>query len=192
MITIGPNVPRRRNAFLRGLGSSVLKLAGWRVTGKVADVPRFVLTGGPHTSNWDFVFALMTLWKLELEVHWIGKHTIFRWPFRGLFTYFGGIPVDRRNPGTLFRDVIRGFSSSNQFILALSPEGTRSKVKRLKPGFHRIARKADVPILPVGVDFKNKEIHFGDLIHTEDDFKAYSAKLRSYWEGFRPKYPEKF
>lgn len=192
MITVGPNVPRRRNAFLRGLGSSVLKLTGWNVTGEVADEPRFVMTGGPHTSNWDFFFALMTLWKLELDVHWIGKHTIFRWPFRRLFTYFGGIPVDRRNPGTLFRDVLHGFSGSNQFILALSPEGTRSKVKRFKPGFHRIARKAGVPILPVGVDFGKKEIHLGDLIQTQEDFKADAAKLRGFWEGFRPKYPEKF
>ncbi len=124
MIDVGPNVPRRRNAFLRGLGSIVLKLAGWKVTGKVADEPRFVLTGGPHTSNWDFIFALMTLWKLELDVHWIGKHTIFRWPFRSLFTYFGGIPVDRRKPGTLFRDVLQGFSGNRPFIFALSPEGT--------------------------------------------------------------------
>ncbi len=192
MIDVGPNVPRRRNAFLRGLGSIVLKLAGWKVTGKVADEPRFVLTGGPHTSNWDFIFALMTLWKLELDVHWIGKHTIFRWPFRSLFTYFGGIPVDRRKPGTLFRDVLQGFSGNRPFIFALSPEGTRSKVERFKPGFHRIARKADVPILPVGVDFGEKEIHFGELIHPEDDFQADAARLRAYWENFRPKYPDQF
>jgi len=192
MIEVGPNVPRRRNAFLRVLGSACLKLARWRVTGKVADVPQFVMVGGPHTSNWDFVFALFTLWKLELDVHWIGKHTIFRWPFRGLFTYFGGIPVDRRKPGTLFRDVLHGFSGNGQFILALSPEGTRSKVKRFKPGFHRIARKVDAPVLPVGVDFKKKIIHLGDLIHTEEDFQADAAKLRAFWEGFHPRYPEKF
>ena len=101
--------------------------------------------------------------------------------------------MDRRNPaGTLLRDVLRGFSESNQFILALAPEGTRSKVKRFKPGFHRFARQAGVPLLPVGVDFRKKEIHFGDLIHTEDDFQADSAKLRAYWEDFLPKYPEKY
>lgn len=192
MIEVGPNVPRRPNAFLRGLGSAGLKLIGWRITGRVADQGRFVMVGGTHTSNWDFVVALMTLWTLELDVHWIGKHTIFRWPFRGLFTYFGGIPVDRRNPGTLFRDVLHGFSDNDQFIMALSPEGTRSKVKRFKPGFHRIARKAGVPVLPVGVDFQKKEIQFGDLIHTEEDFQADAAKLRAFWEGFHPKYPEKF
>ena len=192
MIEIGPRVPRRRNRFLKLVGSTVLGVAGWRITGRIADEPKFVLTGGPHTSNWDFIFALMSVWKLELDVHWIGKHTIFRWPFRGLFQYFGGIPVNRSNPGTLFRDVLHGFGDNDHFVLALSPEGTRKKVKRFKPGFHRIASKARVPIIPAGVDFAEKTLDFGDPIIPGEDFQADAALLRAYWERFTPRFPDQF
>ena len=192
MIEVGNTVPRRRNILLKGIGKGVLRLAGWRITGRIANEPKFVLTGGPHTSNWDFIFALMSVWALELDVHWIGKHTIFRWPFNGLFRYFGGIPVDRRNPGTLLRDVLNGFARNDGFILALSPEGTRSKVKRLKPGFHRIAGKAGVPIMPAGVDFAKKTLHFGEIILPGDDFQSDAARLRAFWEECHPRHPEKF
>jgi 1-acyl-sn-glycerol-3-phosphate acyltransferase len=192
MIEVGKTVPRRRNVLLKGIGTAVLGLAGWRITGRIVDEPKFVLTGGPHTSNWDFIFALMSVWVLELDVHWIGKHTIFKWPFEGLFRYFGGIPVDRKNPGTLLRDVLQGFAGNDGFVLALSPEGTRSKVKRLKPGFHRIASKAGVPIVPAGVDFANKTLHFGEVIIPGDDFQADAARLRTFWEGFQPRFPEQF
>lgn len=192
MIEVGKRVPRRRNVLLKGIGSAVLRIAGWRITGKIADERRFVLTGGPHTSNWDFVFALMSVWKLELDVHWIGKHTIFKWPFKRLFRYFGGIPVDRRNPGTLLRDVLQGFAENEGFVLALSPEGTRSKVKRLKPGFHRFALKAGVPIIPAGMDFASKTLHYGDVIHAGEDFKEVAAQLRAFWAEFEPKYPDQY
>lgn len=192
MIEIGNSVPRRRNALLKMIGSAVLGMAGWRITGRIPDEPKFVLTGGPHTSNWDFVFALMSVWKLELDVHWIGKHTIFKWPFKRLFEYFGGIPVDRRNPGTLLRDVLNGFGGDEGFILALSPEGTRSKVKRLKPGFHRFARKAGVPIIPAGMDFRTKTLHYGDVIHPGEDFATDAGRLRAFWEDFEPRYPAQY
>ncbi len=192
MIEIGPSVARRRNRFLKVIGSGVLRLFGWRLEGSIADVPKFVLTGGPHTSNWDFVFALMSCWKLELDVHWIGKHTIFKWPFRKLFRYFGGIPVDRRKPGTLFRDVLHGFGDNEQFILALSPEGTRSKVNRLKPGFHRIAQKSGVPVIPAGVDFERKVLCFGPVMPMDGDFKDDAAQLKAFWSQFTPKHPDQF
>jgi len=192
MIEIGRQVPRRRNAFLKLIGSLALGLAGWRISGRIPDEPKFVLTGGPHTSNWDFVFALMSVWKLELDVHWMGKHTIFRWPFRRLFTSFGGIPVDRRNPGTLLRDVLRGFRDGDGFVLALSPEGTRSKVKRLKPGFHRIAVKAGVPIIPAAVDFGSRTIHYGETIWPGDNVDADAARLLAFWSDFKPRHPDQF
>ena len=192
MIDIGPNVPRRRNRFLRFIGNLVLRIAGWKITGSFANEPKFVLSGGPHTSNWDFIFALMSCWSLELEVHWVGKHTIFRWPFNGLFRYFGGIPVDRANPGVLYRDILNGFNNNDSFILALAPEGTRRKVKRFKPGFHRIALKAGVPIIPAGVDFAKKELEFGTPIIASSDYQADSDKLRSYYSRFTPKYPDQF
>ena len=192
MIEIGSDVPRRRRPVLKAIGSGMLRLMRWKVGGRIANEPKFVMTGGPHTSNWDFVVALMTLWALELDVHWIGKHTIFRWPFGSMFRAFGGIPVDRSKPGTLYRDVLHGFEKRAGFVFALSPEGTRSKVKRLKPGFHRIAVKAGVPLIAAGVDFGSKTIFFSEPIYPTGDFEMDSAALMEFWRTCTPRYPELF
>ena len=35
----------------------------------------------PHTSNWDLPMTLMVAFALELRPRWMGKASIFRWPF---------------------------------------------------------------------------------------------------------------
>jgi 1-acyl-sn-glycerol-3-phosphate acyltransferase len=190
IIPIGPLFPRKGSRFSKTIARLVLKMTGWRVTGSVPNVPKAVLIGGPHTSNWDFPFGVLSLFVLGLDVHWIGKHTIFRWPFGVILRRFGGIPVNRTSPGALFRDVIRGFEENDSFVFGLSPEGTRSKVTKWKPGFHRIARTAKVPILPASLDFVKREIHFGPLFDPSDNFQEDVTRLQKYYSQFSAKRPE--
>ena len=64
------------------------------------DVRKMVLIVAPHTSNWDFPVGLMAKLALRLGGTFIGKHTLFRWPFGVFMRAIGGIPVDRRpRPG---------------------------------------------------------------------------------------------
>ena len=35
-----------------------MRLIGWHVDGTLPDLPKFVIIGAPHTSNWDFVLFL--------------------------------------------------------------------------------------------------------------------------------------
>lgn len=151
-----------------------------------------VLVAAPHTSNWDFIIGMLTFFSLGLQVHWIGKHTIFTPPFGGILRHYGGIPVNRSNPGQLYRDILMGFEKNDSFVFVLSPEGTRSKVTVWKPGFHRIARVAEVPILPASLDFGRKEIHFSKLFYPTDDIRADISVLKSHYEAFTPKHPENY
>jgi len=169
-----------------------MKAAGWKITGFIPNLSKFVLVAGPHTSNWDFVFGVLTIFSLGLDVHWIGKHTIFRPPFGRLLRSFGGLPVNRSNPGTLYRDILNGFNENEAFVFALSPEGTRSKVDKWKPGFHRIAKAAGVPVLPVALDFRLKEVHFGEPFQVTDNYDDDVRRLKTYYAGFTAKRPEFF
>jgi 1-acyl-sn-glycerol-3-phosphate acyltransferase len=65
---IGPAVPRRGNAFSRGLGRLVLRGIGWRLEGAVPNVPRCVAIVAPHTSNWDFVVGLAALLEIPTPI----------------------------------------------------------------------------------------------------------------------------
>ena len=58
VLTLPPNAPRvRTNAFTRWLGRTVLRLGGWRMEGAFPDIPKLVLIGAPHFSNWDAVWG---------------------------------------------------------------------------------------------------------------------------------------
>ena len=48
--------PRMGNRLTRAMGSLGLKLTGWELTGKMPDVPKFVIIGAPHTSHWDALY----------------------------------------------------------------------------------------------------------------------------------------
>ena len=80
----------------RWFSIAFLWVSGWRVSGRLPDLPRFVLIPAPHTSNWDLPYMLFMAFVLRARVYWMGKAAIFRWPFGWLFKWLGGIPIDRR------------------------------------------------------------------------------------------------
>ena len=49
--------PRMGNALTRWIGDVLLKVIGWKLVGKMPDVPKFIILGVPHTSNWDAIAA---------------------------------------------------------------------------------------------------------------------------------------
>src|SRR5215212_8661428 len=49
-------------------------------------------------------------------------------PWGWFLRQLGGIPVDRRGPHSLVRQMAEKFKSSDELVLAVPPEGTRSKV----------------------------------------------------------------
>ena len=81
----------------------LLALFGWRVDVVMPPGPRCVVAVYPHTSNWDFPVGYLAKLTSGLPLHFVGKHTIFRWPFGAILRRMGGIPVDRRAPAGLLR-----------------------------------------------------------------------------------------
>ena len=60
---VSPSSPRKGNAVTRWIGDVGLKLMGWKVAGRMPDVPKVVLIGAPHTSNWDALAATFSMLK---------------------------------------------------------------------------------------------------------------------------------
>src|SRR6186713_2926656 len=84
------------NTALRAASLAWLRLRGWKLDGALpANQPKCVLIAAPHTSNWDLPYTLMVAFALRLNVYWMGKASIFSWPFGGLMRWLGGIAVDR-------------------------------------------------------------------------------------------------
>ena len=139
------------NPFAEWVGRTVLGLMGWRIEGRLPALDKFVVIGAHHTSNWDFVIFLAVKFVLRLNARWFGKHSIFRWPFAGLLQRWGGIPVRRHLRLNSVEQAIQSFREHSEFILVLSPEGTRKKVESLTgPSVYQLFRHA-IPQIEVDV-----------------------------------------
>lgn len=169
---LGPATPTRGWRVGGWFGRAVLRALRWSFGGGVPDVGKAVVIVAPHTSNWDFVVGAAGMLALDLEVSFLGKHTLFRSPFGRIMKGLGGIPVDRDRAGRIVEEMVRRFEASQSLLLALAPEGTRGAVKRWKTGFHRIASEAGVPIIAATLDYGRRQIRFSEPFQPTTDAAA--------------------
>tara|TARA_B100000945_G_scaffold170461_1_gene136620 strand:+ start:29 stop:619 length:591 start_codon:yes stop_codon:yes gene_type:complete len=176
--------------LLQKIGKFFLTITGWKFKGDIPRSDRIILVAGPHTSNWDFLLALAFIFGLNLNVYWIGKHTLFKNGLSKLMRKLGGIPVDRASPELLMNEVSNIVKKQKGVIIAISPEGTRKKVERLKSGFLRIAESTNSQIMLAGIDFESKFIHLGKLFQPSADTEADLLNVHNYFRQFKGKRPE--
>jgi 1-acyl-sn-glycerol-3-phosphate acyltransferase len=177
------------NRVLGLLAALLLKLIGWRVVGAPPACEKYVLIGAPHTSNWDFPLMLMAVLKLRLDVHWLGKDSLFPPPFAGLMRWLGGIAIDRSKTNRRVAQLVELYQRSRSLVVLIPPEGTRARVERWKSGFYHIAQGAGVPIVLGFVDAGRREVGLGPLFQPSGDFDADMVRIQEFYRdktGIRP------
>ncbi|WP_169751189.1 lysophospholipid acyltransferase family protein [Wenzhouxiangella marina] len=152
---------------------------------------RCVVIFAPHTSNWDFVVGILAAWGIGLKVHWIGKSSLFDSPLGPLFRFWGGIPVDRSQRGGMIEQMAERFAGTDDFILAIAPEGTRSHTDHWKSGFWHIARAAQVPVVMAFIDYRRKQIGLGDSFLPGEDIETDFEQIRAFYADKRGRWREK-
>jgi 1-acyl-sn-glycerol-3-phosphate acyltransferase len=165
------------------LSKFIMRLLGWRVDGKLPDLPKYILIGAPHTSNWDFILFLGVIFSLRANVRFMGKAELFRFPIGWFFRYCGGIPVDRNKSTGLVEQMVKASKESDMFILTIAPEGTRHHVTEWKRGFYHIAKRAGIPIVMAIVDGKHKTVHVGQVFLPTEDIEADMKTIMGVFEG---------
>ena len=176
--------------LLQKIAKFFITITGWKFKGDIPRSDRIILVAGPHTSNWDFLLALAFIFGLNLNVFWIGKHTLFKNGLSKIMRKLGGIPVDRASPELLMNEVSHIVKKQQGVIIAISPEGTRKKVERLKSGFLRIAKTTNSQILLAGIDFESKLIHLGKLFEPSGNTESDLLNVHNYFRQFKGKRPE--
>lgn len=182
-----PSAPRvKPNALTRWIGRTVLRLGGWRLTGRFPDLPKLVVIAAPHSSNWDGIWGFAAKLALGLEIRVLGKAQLFRWPLGPLMRRLGVLPIDRSAPQGTVGQAVALIRGSERIWYALAPEGTRKRVERWKTGFWKIAHEAQVPILPVYFHYPERRIGLGEPFYTSGDMEADLRALRAWyrpWQG---------
>jgi 1-acyl-sn-glycerol-3-phosphate acyltransferase len=172
------------------LAGKLLELRGWEFTGELPDAPKMIIVGAPHTTNWDFIVYLGFLHHFGVKASFIGKHTLFRWPFGYFFRWLGGIPVDRSRAAGLVQQVVEAIANSERMILVMAPEGTRKPVPYWKSGFLKIAAKAEIPIVLGYVDFPNRRAGLGPMVRYDGDATSLMDRARQFYADKQGLHPE--
>lgn len=175
-----------------GFASWLLRMAGWSVTISVPDYKKCIICVAPHTSNWDFVLGKLAYASVGRHAGFLMKETWFKWPLGAFFRALGGIPVPRRKGGNLTEYVIQRFRSADRMQIAVTPEGTRSRVVKWRTGFLYIAMGAGVPIVLGAIDAKHRKIVIEKEFTPTGDVEADMKAIKAYYRQFTALKPEKF
>ncbi|AMO58542.1 acyltransferase [Endozoicomonas montiporae] len=173
------------------IGRFVFKLLGnWQIEGRPPAVSKYVIIVAHHTSNWDFIVGIAVKLILGLKLQFFAKHSLFFWPLGVLMRSFGGVPIKRDESINRVDASIDQIKKADEFVLVITPEGTRSKVERWKTGFYHIAKGAEIPIIPVAFDFANKKVIFGAPLPITDNKEHDIKEMHRFFLPYKPRHPE--
>ena len=186
-----------RPKIVQWLARGLLRAFRWKVEGLIPPVhgsENLIVIAGPHTSNWDGVFAFAAIIGMDAKISFFGKYTLFTTPILGRFLkYMGGIPVDKSKPGLGLTEIaIKNMSKLNGSLIAMSPEGTRAKTEKFKTGFLRIAEAVEGRIFLASFDFGNKRILLDQFFNPSGDNDLDLAFTKEYFTQFQAKHPENY
>ncbi|MDQ3234566.1 MAG: 1-acyl-sn-glycerol-3-phosphate acyltransferase [Pseudobdellovibrionaceae bacterium] len=172
----------------------LLRLAGWQVVGELPSHKKYIVIIAPHTSNWDFFVALALglHWKAMRKTIWFGKHTIFVGVIGRFLRSLGGIPIDRSHPHRVVTQTIEAINKREELILALAPEGTRKWTDHWKSGFYLIALKTHLPVALAFIDYKNKKVGVGPVLHFTGQHEADWDAIRNFYRKEWARFPADF
>ncbi len=186
---LGDAAPKRGNKVTRWLGRITLALFGWQIVGQAPNLPKYVAIGAPHSSNWDFPIGMLLFIALGLRVSWMGKDSFVNGPLKRVWHWMGGVPINRRAAHGVVDQMIDVFNNRDQFVLGITPEGTRSRVTKWKSGFYHIAQGAGVPIFPIELDYKIKQIRLHPLIIPSGELAVDLPIIQAIYANANPKRP---
>lgn len=182
----GPSVGPVRHL----VGRAWLKLFGWKVDTVYPEAKRGVFVASPHTSYWDLPFTLAVAWSMRMNLNWVGKKELFRFPFGGFMRALGGVSVDRSQRTDFVKQTADAMKSAPEgMFIVIAPSGTRSKRDHWKSGFYHLARAADAPLLIAYLDYGRKRGGVGMLEDATDDVRGLMTRVREFYRDVEGRHP---
>jgi 1-acyl-sn-glycerol-3-phosphate acyltransferase len=172
----------------------VLGLFGWTVRFDGLPALQGVMVVYPHTSNWDFIVAILAKWAVGLQLKFWGKDTLFQVPVFGRWMrWVGGVPVRRSAPQGVVTQVVDSIAQARAaqrlFWLGLSPEGTRQRTPGWRSGFYQVALRGQLPLGVVRLDYRKRVVDATAFIDLSGDAQADLARIAELLDGTLGKNP---
>lgn len=144
----------------------------------------------PHTHWIDVMVGFAARNALHIpHATFLGKKELFKGPLGWVLRKMGGTPVDRFSKHGMVDQVAALFAANDNFMLGIAPEGTRKRVDTLRTGFYHIAKKAGVPIVPIGFNYETKTVVVGELLFPGNDETADLKRIIDFYSGITGRNP---
>ena len=179
------------------LSRFIFWITGWSLNANWPQgVKKAVLIAIPHTSNWDILYARAAFYLMDIPVRFTIKKEVMVGPLGWLLSGLGAIPIDRKKiPGgrkqTYTEAMTQMLKDAEELVIMVTPEGTRSAVKKWKSGFYHTALGANVPVVVGYLDYKKKEAGIGPTIYPDGNMEAQIEEMMAFGRTVTGKYPEK-
>ncbi|MDC0886669.1 1-acyl-sn-glycerol-3-phosphate acyltransferase [Altererythrobacter sp.] len=180
--------PSLLSRIVRWLIWKLYRFQGWKIDTGLPDIPKYVIAGAPHSSNWDFVFFTGATAEEGVAPSFMGKHTLFKGIMRNFMLDMGGVSIDRRKKSNATQQVAEAFAAADHLALVIAAEGTRSSNGEWKSGFYHIAQAANVPVVVAWVSWESRTLGFSDPIWPTGNYAEDLAKIAAYLRSKRPDY----
>ncbi len=177
--------------MLRALYTFIFcRLLGWRIEGELPKLKKYIIVVAPHTSNFDFMIGVFTRRILQFDPKYVAKKELFIFPLGYFFKWMGGYPVDRTRNTNFVDSIVKLFNQKDEFIITMTPEGTRSYNEKWKTGFYYIAKKANIHLVKVGFDYSQKRVVLSEPELAPDNVEECIRDYKRYFSQFKGKNPE--
>lgn len=163
------------------------------MTVPLRDIRKCVLIAAPHTSNWDFYYAISAFWMIGIPMRFFIKDSWTKPWYGFLVRALGGIGVNRAQRSNLTGYAAELLKSNTDLYLVNSPEGTRSFAGKWRTGFYHIAVEADVPIVLGYVDYQKKTGGIARVVdHRGRSKEEVMAEIQEFYRDKTARYPENY
>jgi len=163
----------------------ILHILGWKISGKLPDIPQYVMIVAPHRSAWEIPLG-WAVGKIQSapKYKFMLKEEAVHYPVVGnILLKMGAMPIERnnKNKGFSYTDEAIAFLEKNQnVILILAPEGTRKNVS-WRTSFYYIALKLKIPIVMGVFNTLSKMMIISDPLFITGDKQTDFTNVRSWY-----------
>lgn len=183
--------------MIKNICNKIYQWKKWKFVFNVApEVKSFILIGAPHTSNIDFFTAMymsFQMGKKGFNSRFVIKKEWMKFPFNLIMSPLGGYGLDRSKArdSNMTEVMASLFTLEKNFVLMISPEGTRKAQDTWKTGFYYIAAKAGVPIALGFADYQKKTCGVGKMIYPKD-FESDMREIMEFYQAEWGRIPKNF
>jgi len=177
---------------MKQIAKFILFLWGWKGEGKLPESKKYILVVAPHTSNWDYVIGKLFFYAYGISSRVLMKKELFFFPLGFFLKAHGGIPLDRSRNENTVKKMVELFKKQDEFILTITPEGSRKRSDNWKTGFYYIAKYAKVPVYLAYCNYDKKVVGINGPFFHDQKLEDYLNILNEFYRDKVPKFPENF